>query len=140
MSKNKVAIGIVILVLAAGAWYLTRPKYSEPIPIRTPIPTPTEASSGAAVTNEKNLVNITASGFSPKDITVKAGESVTWANGDSIDHTVNSAVHPTHLAYPPLNLDTVSPGEKKSLIFPKAGTYKYHDHLNPSLFGSVTVE
>lgn len=88
----------------------------------------------------KSVVQITSSGFTPQNITVKAGESVTWVNEDTESHQVNSAVHPTHQVYPRLNLGVIKPAETKELSFPDAGSYKYHDHLNPSLTGSVTVE
>lgn len=146
MSRNLVIGVLVVLVLIVAGWYLTKPKQqtSQPQPTQAPASTesaaPSAASEGAMMKKEANLVKITSSGFSMQSITVKEGESVTWENDDSENHTVNSAVHPTHQVYPPLNLGNIKPGEKKSLTFPTAGTYKYHDHLNPSLTGSVTVQ
>lgn len=145
MSRNAI-IGIVVLLLVVGGWFLLRPqKQSSPEgqPVETAAPIESaapSASEGATVMENKNMVSITASGFSPKEITIKVGESVSWENTDSANHTVNSAPHPTHTVYPPLNLGVIKPGEQKALSFPKAGTYKYHDHLNPSLTGSVTVQ
>lgn len=138
MSRNATLVVAVVLVLIIGGWFLTRPK-STPAPETVPPQTPssTESASPSVATN---LVTITQSGFSLKDSTIKAGDTVSWMNSDTIDHTVNSAPHPTHTAYPPLNLDNLKPGETKSLMFPTSGTYKYHDHLNPSLTGSVTVQ
>lgn len=149
MSRNAAITVVVILILVVAGWFLTRPKQSAPIPTpvakQTQAPdstqsaSPSSATEGAIIKEGKN-VTITKTGFSPKDITIAVGETVIWANSDTADHTVNSAPHPTHTSYPPLNLDTIKPGEKKSLAFPKPGVYKYHDHLNPSLFGSVTVQ
>lgn len=147
MSRNTVITILVVLVILVGGWWLMRPKNtSAPTPV-TVESTPTSqstaapsASEGAMVKEDKNLVTITTSEFSPKDITIKVGGTVTWVNSDSNDHTVNSAPHPTHTTYPPLNLNVIKPGEKKSLQFTQAGTFKYHDHLNPSLVGSVTVQ
>lgn len=150
MSRNvTIGIAVVILVILLGWFYLKSQRSSyAPAPVQaTPSPQaiqPTEnpATSSAETPNliKENAVTITSAGFSPQSITIKAGEVVVWTNGDSADHTVNSAPHPTHTAYPPLNLGVIKPGDKKSLTFPAAGTYKYHDHLNPSLFGSVTVQ
>lgn len=144
MSRNVTLAIAVVLVLIVGGWLLTRPKQTT-IPESTqPTPTPlsTESASPAAASPAAaaNLITIAKSGFSAKDTTIKAGESVTWVNSDTVDHTVNSAIHPTHTIYPPLNLGIIKPGDQKSLTFPQAGTYKYHDHLNPSLTGSVTVQ
>lgn len=137
MSRNAVIVilGVVFLVLVG--WYLTRPKQT--INPELSKPTQIPVSTESAVLSVSS-VNITSSGFSPKEISIKVGESVTWENSDSDNHTVDSAVHPTHLVYPPLNLGVIKPGEQKSLVFPVAGTYKYHDHLNPSLFGLVIVQ
>lgn len=147
MSKNVLIAGVVIIVLALAGWFLLKPQNQSVPPApsdvtSTPTPTqsPTPTATAEAMMEEKNLVTISSSGFSPKKITIKVGGSVTWVNSDTQDHTVNSSPHPTHTDNPFLNLGLIRPGEKKSLTFDKAGTYKYHDHLNPSLNGSVTVE
>lgn len=139
-------LSLVAIIVAGGFLILknysftTTPNYQPKAPeTATPSPSPTSASPSAAV-SEKNLVMITASGFEPKVITIKAGEAVTWKNTDSLNHTVDSAPHPTHTSYPPLNLGLIAPGTSKSLVFPTPGTYKYHDHLNPSLTGQVVVQ
>ena len=146
MNKNIVYAALVITAVILALWYLLGSRPSAP---RTPTqvaPTPTtsepsSATDGAIMKEEKNVVKISSSGFLPKDITIKVGEEVTWVNEDSSDHQVNSAVHPTHQVYTPLNtVGLLKSGEKKSLSFPEAGTYKYHNHLNPTLIGSVTVE
>ena len=106
-----------------------------------PAPTSESTSSGASgAMMAATVVTISSNGFSPQNVTIKAGDSVSWMNSDSANHTVNSDPHPTHTAYSPLNLGLMKPGEKKSLTFPTAGTYKYHDHLNPSSTGTVTVQ
>ncbi len=153
MSKNVVVALVIIIVLALAGWFLLKPQNQSstktptnvtltPTPTATQSPTPA-ATKGAMMEEKKmnkNIVNINSNGFSPKNVTIKVGESVTWVNKDSEDHTVNSDPHPTHTSYPPLNLGLIKPGDQKSLTFDQAGTYKYHDHLNPSLTGSVTVE
>lgn len=144
MSKNAIIGGaVVILIVLLGWYYLQSEKGNYTQPQATPASNITQTEEGPATPSasaEKNVVNIKSGGFLPQDITVKVGESVTWMNTDSVDHTVNSAVHPTHLVYPPLNLGNIKPADKRSLTFPTAGSYKYHDHLNPSLTGSVIVE
>lgn len=143
MSRNLWIGLIVVIVLVLAGWYLTRPKQDmtpTPVAVATPSTEMASPSSSSSAAIEQNVVTISSNGFSPGNITIKAGETVAWMNSDSANHTVNSAPHPTHTAYPPLNLGNVQPGGKVSLIFPKPGTYAYHDHLNPSLTGSVTVE
>lgn len=102
-----------------------------PQAITSPIPTQT--------TNQQTIT-VTSSGFQPGSLTVKAGETVVWSNQTGNTSNVSSAPHPAHTDYPPLNLGDIAPGASVSLTFPAAGTYKYHNHLNPSQFGSITVQ
>lgn len=145
MSRNTAVAAVVIVVVILAGWYFMRPKGTTAPEVTQPAPDPTASESASpqaspSATMTEKVITISSTGFSPKSITIKAGESITWTNNDSSNHTVNSAPHPAHTDYPLLNLGVIKNGESKSLAFPKAGTYKYHDHLNPSLFGSVTVE
>lgn len=145
MSNKNLTIGvIVVLAILAGWYFLQSQKGQTPLPapqVATEEASPSTSEATPSETMEKNVVKVSSSGFMPQNITIKAGESVTWMNEDSEDHQVNSAPHPTHTTYKPLNnVGLLKAGEKKSLSFPEAGTYKYHDHLNPSLTGSVTIE
>ncbi|MGH9040410.1 MAG: plastocyanin/azurin family copper-binding protein, partial [Acidimicrobiia bacterium] len=47
----------------------------------TGIPTATPEQPPAAVSLQNKL-------FEPKDLTIQAGEQVTWTNNDGVDHTV----------------------------------------------------
>lgn len=146
-------VGLIIL-LAVGGFFYVRSK-SIPAPAASPAldsslsssssPTPTDESATSAASMDKSssetIIEVTSSGFSPQAVTIKAGGSVTWVNKDSQVHQVNSSPHPFHTDYPPLNtISQLNPGDKKSLTFPDKGVFKFHDHLNPKLFGSVTVE
>ncbi len=149
MSKNYLWIIIaIVVVLGLGFWFVSSQKSqdttqnainasSEPQATATP----TEESTTSANESAEMMVKISSNGYSPSSLTVKAGTKVTWMNEDTENHTVNSAPHPAHTDYPPLNtVGLLKPNESKSLTFDTPGTYKYHDHLNPTLFGSVTVE
>lgn len=147
MLNRNLIIGLVVVALVLlGGWFYIQSQSTtklqttqeEVTPAQTPQPSPTPQADQERV---ENTVSIKSSGFSPKEIKIKAGEKVTWVNDDSEEHQVNSATHPSHTAYPPLNtVGFLKPGAKKSLEFPAKGTYKYHDHLNPSLTGTVVVE
>ncbi len=88
----------------------------------------------------QNTVTLTANGFSPTSLTIKAGQTVTWVNKSGEAATINSAPHPVHTSYPPLNLGNFPDGGTLSLTFDKPGTYGYHNHLNPSEQGTIIVE
>ena len=99
-----------------------------------------KASGSSAVTLGEVTVSITSSGFSPDSITVQPGTKVTWVNNSGGVANVSSDPHPTHTLYPPLNLGRVAGGASVSLVFDKAGSYGYHNHLNPGWTGKVTVQ
>jgi|SRR3989344_1022160 len=88
----------------------------------------------------QNTVTLTSSNFEPAVITIAAGQTVVWNNRSGVAISINSAPHPTHADYPPLNIGLVENGASASLTFPTAGTYKYHNHLNPSQYGSIIVQ
>ncbi len=99
-----------------------------------------ETSPSATVTATQDTITLTADGFSPKTLTIKAGTKVTWMNQSGAGATVNSSPHPTHTDYPPLNLGSLPDGGAVFLTFDKPGTYKYHNHLIPSQFGTIVVQ
>ncbi len=104
----------------------------------------TTAPSGSATTPsaamQQNVVTLTANGFAPATLTIKAGSTVTWMNKSGDVATVNSDPHPTHTTYPPLNLGQFANGASLSLPFSTPGTYGYHNHLNPSEHGTIVVQ
>lgn len=79
------------------------------------------------------------SGFSPAQINVKVGDTMTFKNDSKTAVQVNSAPHPAHTQFPELNIGTIAAGESKSVTFTTAGTKKYHNHLNASQSGSIVV-
>jgi len=114
----------------------------------------------------KNVVEITPQGFSPKELTISKGETVTWINNDTKEHWPASAVHPTHTVYPGADYDAegsyagslacvsegqpkkgafdpckpLAPGESWSFTFNEIGSWSYHDHIVNGLFGKIVVE
>lgn len=87
-----------------------------------------------------HAVNVTSSGFEPKSITVKRGEVVIWMNTTTKKATVNSDDHPTHKLNAILNLGSFDPKSSVQAYFDEAGTYTYHNELNPSQKGTIIVE
>ena len=97
-----------------------------------------------------NTIEITSSGFNTPELTINAGETVTFINKDTEPHWPASAMHPTHLLYPETGgcigskfdaCKELAQGETFSFAFNEIGAWKYHDHLKPGVyFGSVTVK
>src|SRR5437773_803205 len=82
--------------------------------------------------------------FSPTNLTVSVGTTVTWKNGDGFAHTVNSATGSPGTAYSSGN---VAAGGTFQHTFSAAGTYPYYcmihglDGMPPTgMHGTITVQ
>lgn len=137
---NKIGLILIILVLVGAGIFLlgNNNKQANKNISTTPMPTVNQATGNENATEA--TVTVANSGFEPQSLTVKIGTKVVWMNKSGAEATVNSAQHPTHLVYPPLNLGQFAQDSSVSLVFDKPGEYKYHNHLNPTQFGSITVE
>ncbi|MFL6755133.1 MAG: cupredoxin family copper-binding protein [Sphingomicrobium sp.] len=71
--------------------------------------------------------------FQSPVVTVKAGTTVTWTNGDDIPHTIVSK----NLVFRSKVLDT---GDRFSFTFAKAGEFEYFCSLHPHMTGRVIVK
>ncbi len=95
-----------------------------------------DEQSGAPVTPEgTNQVGMKDLNFVPEQITVKAGETITWTNQESVPHNVVNAEE----------------GEQpKSELFNEGGTYEFTPKepgkidyvctIHPGMEGTITVE
>lgn len=112
--------------------------------------------SGSSVLSQgMHTVTYSDAGYSPKELHIKAGETVVFKNESSLEMWTASAMHPSHKAYPNTDIvkcSSVAPGmmfdECKSVPkgnewpfkFTEKGTWGYHNHMNASHFGKVIVE
>lgn len=80
-------------------------------------------------------VSIDNFAFTPAEITIKAGESITWTNRDDIPHTVTDAAHPPVFRSQALDTD-----DKVTFSFDKPGTYRYFCSLHPHMQATVVVK
>lgn len=138
---GKFLIVIIVLAIIAGVFISRSNKGSNQAPVQQGSQNQQAVTSPAQEQRQnETIVTVTALGFVPQTLTIKAGTKVLWMNKSGGTVTVNSAGHPAHLAYPPLNLGEFNDGSSVQLGFDKPGTYNYHDHLNPSLTGTIVVE
>ena len=70
--------------------------------------------------------------FNPKEVKVKAGDTVVWTNNDDIPHTVVSLQN-----FKSKVLDTE---QEFAFTFTTPGTYKYFCSLHPHMTGTIVVE
>jgi plastocyanin len=103
---------------------------SSPSPI-SPEPAPGGAPSSTVVipVGAESLGN---RAFTPGELSVTAGTTVTWTNTDTVSHTSTSNAAGW-------NSGTLAPGRQFSFAFQTAGTFPYHCAIHPGMVGTVIV-
>jgi plastocyanin len=81
----------------------------------------------------QNAVAITGFAFRPAEITVRAGQAVTWTNEDPAEHTVTE--HDNGFTSRTLGRDG-----RFRIAFDRPGTYRYFCALHPEMKGTVVVK
>lgn len=95
----------------------------------------TTTSGGGSTTTAApggSQVTIQNFAFSPAELTVPVGTTVTWTNDDSTNHTVtsNDAVFESA---------TLAAGDTFDFTFTQAGEFPYHCSLHPSMTATIIV-
>jgi plastocyanin len=88
--------------------------------------TPSSASGGTAV-------EIQGFAFGPETLNVAVGDTVTWTNQDSAEHTVKGDDDI------PTQSKPLAQGETYEFTFPEAGTYDYKCTIHDSMQGTIVV-
>lgn len=85
-------------------------------------------------------VSYTASGFGPATVTINKGDKVRFVNNSSSAFWPASAPHPIHTGLPGFDAKrNIAPGGTYEFTFTTTGSFGYHNHLNPTQTGRVTV-
>ena len=95
------------------------------------------SSGGGGGGTSVSLKNIQ---FNPKDLTVKAGQTITFTNDESVPHDVHKESGPgADFASGPDG--GMQQGDTFKLKLNKPGTYKYVCHVHaPGMSGTITVK
>lgn len=88
-------------------------------------------SSTVSESSDENTILIDGFAFSPDELTISAGESVTWINKDSASHNIK---------FDDLTSDTFAKDGTYTRVFDTAGTYDYICGLHPTMKGKIIVE
>ncbi len=102
----------------------------------------------------EHIVEITLEGFVPRNLEIKKGDKVTWINKLITEIRPAGDYHPTHTNYPGSSIikcgtaeekntfdscRSLKKGESYSFTFNEAGSWTYHDHLQPNKDGKIFV-
>jgi plastocyanin len=73
--------------------------------------------------------------FTPKEVTVTTGTSVTWVNHDDVPHTATAKGDSPLFDSKALDTD-----DKFSFTFTTPGVYHYYCKVHPHMTGTITVK
>ena len=121
----KITLIVGVIIIIAGLFVLGSVINGDRLFTGKVISNPSSSSS----TDTINIVNFV---FSPNDVVVSVGTTVTWTNKDSVSHTVTSDDGE-------FDSDMLEKGDTYSHTFDKAGVYEYHCKPHPFMRGKVIV-
>ncbi|MDP4209918.1 MAG: cupredoxin domain-containing protein [Bacteroidota bacterium] len=118
-------IGITLVVLLIGVVFAlpnckkdtVQPTYNNPVD----------------TTSTTNQIVISEMAFNPSSTTVSVGTTVTWANRDSLAHTVTSSNNT-------FDSGNITYGSSYSYTFTTEGTYTYYCKNHSYMTGTVIVK
>ena|SRR3989338_399166 len=152
-STTYIVIGVVILAVVAGVVMLQSNNNSQAPSLEeeeSMMPPMTEGEPESSL-----MVTYTDGGYSPNELKINKGETVTFTNESSQPMWTASAIHPNHMAYPRTDIkdcensmmgmmfdacDGTSLGSSWTFQFNELGSWGYHNHLRPSHWGKIIVE
>lgn len=145
---RNIIIGIIVIVVIGVGFLLFRNFSQESGVTVVKTPTATTSATPSASAGEESesgtTITYTSSGFSPSDVTIKSGGSITWVNDGDSEIQIAANPHPIHTGNKEVSgggfVLTLQPGEQATVTISKTGTQGYHDHLNSSQGGTITVE
>ena len=94
--------------------------------------TAAETTAAAVTPTVKNEISIQGNAFSPDNLSIKVGDTVTWINNDSYAHTVKASKSE-------FDSGNMASGAKFSFTFDKEGTYDYICGIHTFMTGKIVV-
>lgn len=121
--KLIIAIIVILAVLALGYYFLYTKKYPS---------ANTNSTTQNSISIAPDSVSIKDLAFDPSSITVRAGDTVTFTNNDTVTHSV--------IGDGGINGGDLGSGESYKETFETAGTFNYHCATHPFMEGEVVVQ
>lgn len=132
-SKNILIVLGVLVILGLGYYFLKmRGSYKTVTTVSTPTSTP--SVSGQPTVGGSKIV-IQNFKYSPSTLTVKAGDTITFTNMDSVPHSIVSDDGKS------FSTGELTQGQSTTFTAPaKAGTYPFHCSVHPTITGTIVVQ
>ena len=89
-------------------------------------------AGSATVLAADQTVDISGFAFSPRELTVSVGDTVTWANADAQGHTATADDGA-------FDTGTIAGNAAKAVTLTSAGTFAYHCRIHPTMTATLVV-
>lgn len=125
MKKHIILAGAIMLLifLGAGAWARER-----------------QGSYFAPVQRGNITIVLAEEGFTPQEVHVRVGTTVTFTTTTGNFFWPASDLHPSHSIYPAFDpKKPIGANESWSFTFDRVGNWEFHDHLSPYFTGTISV-
>jgi plastocyanin len=86
----------------------------------------------ASAESQIRRIEMSGMAFAPAQVTVRAGDTVEWDNGDPFAHTATSKDGGFDVS--------VSPGRKGDAVMTRPGTFNYVCRYHPNMEGRIVVK
>ena len=123
------AVCLSVLAVACGSDYSSP---STPTPTPDPTPAPTQGGTSSTITIPMGAEALGSRAFTPGNLEIAVGSTVTWTNTDSVSHTSTSNASGW-------DSGIIGPGRQFSFTYQTAGTFPYHCAIHPGMTGTVVV-
>ncbi|MGH7157418.1 MAG: cupredoxin domain-containing protein [Candidatus Saccharimonadales bacterium] len=132
MRRTGWLIVLIVILIAAAAIALATHNSNSPQPA-----TNSQGSSSSSSNQPASgVINIRDMMFTPSQITVAKGGTVTWTNNGTTTHEVVDDL--SNVGGP--DSGTISPGGTYSFMFNRTGSFQYHDPSHTSMRGTIVVK
>jgi plastocyanin len=130
---KKLILIIVLVIIIAGGLILGHRRSN---PTNTSTASSNQSSGSSSSAPATGNIKINNMMFTPSQITVAKGGTVTWTNDDTTTHTVVDDL--ANVGGP--HSGDIAPGSTYSFTFNKAGSFQYHCTIHPSMRGTIVVK
>ncbi len=145
--RNIIIAIIVVAIIGIGIFFILGYSKEPSVSVVDKQPTTTSATPSAGVGEESKsstIITYNSSGFSPSNVTIRTGGKITWVNDSSEEVQIGANPHPIHTGNKEVSgggfVLKLGPGEQATVTITKTGSHGYHNHLNSSQGGTITVE
>lgn len=134
--KIILAVVAVIIVAVVAVLLFSKPAVT---PVSNNVPQDTTGGSDSSAIPEVTIT-YDGNGFTLTGTTVKSGDTVKVANKSTKELEFDSDPHPAHTDNSELNAGRIPAGRSATFTLTTKGKWGFHNHLNASQKGELTVE